>query len=100
MSGVAALLWSYNTTAPVEHIHNALLAGAEDLGPLGHDDKYGWGLVQALDAFETLKRTLSGEEGLRNWDTTLPICGEGEMLVQVDLKTDRYGNETAWVIFR
>jgi len=106
VAGAAALLFSYDTTADVSHIHNALLASARDLGVAGRDDFYGQGLVQTRDALDVLKATLSGEEDLMDWSRvvdpsdSIPTCTEEEMLVTVNLLTDRYGNETSWEVVR
>jgi hypothetical protein len=54
VSGIAALLWSYNPNLGVEMIYNALLNSAEDLGTTGRDNSYGNGLVSALDAYNAL----------------------------------------------
>jgi len=103
VAGVAALLWSHDTSVDISHIYNALLAGAidfHDLGPPGYDEHYGWGMVAALDSYDILQKTLSGEQALRTFDPSDPRCSDGEMLVRVDVKTDRYGNETCWGIYR
>lgn len=57
-------------------------------------------MVAAIDSYDILQKTLSGEQGLRTFDPSDPSCSEGEMLVRVSVKTDRYGNETCWRIFR
>ena len=100
VAGVAGLLWSYNVTAPVEHIENALLKSAEDLGQPDRDDYYGQGLVAARDALDTLEATLSGEELLWDWTPGAINCEAGQMKVKVEVKTDYYGNETSWGIYR
>jgi hypothetical protein len=106
VSAVAALLWSFNSSLDVLYIQNALLASALDLGDPGRDVFYGQGLVQAVAAFTTLNATLHGAP-LQDWTdkTSLngvvtPTCKADELLVKVDLLTDRYGNETFWEVFR
>ena len=54
VSGIAALLWSYNTNLGVNMIYNALINSAEDLGSSGRDNFYGNGLVSALAAYNSL----------------------------------------------
>lgn len=54
VSGVAALLLSFQPTASVTEIQQAMINSARDLGSTGRDDSYGYGLVQALDAAEFL----------------------------------------------
>jgi serine protease len=50
VSGVAALVWSHNTSWTPGQIRNALDATATDLGAPGRDVAYGFGLVQAKAA--------------------------------------------------
>ena len=51
VSGVAALLWSHKPAWTNAEIRRALQATAVDLGPAGIDPSYGFGLVQALAAY-------------------------------------------------
>jgi PKD repeat protein len=51
VSGVAALLWSANPSLTNTEIRTAMQATAFDLGPAGRDNAYGFGLVQAYDAW-------------------------------------------------
>ena len=55
VSAVAALVWSALPSATNVEIRNALTATAEDLGDLGRDIHYGYGLVQAADAIAYLE---------------------------------------------
>jgi PKD repeat protein len=50
VSGVAALVWSYNTSWSNDQIRTALQATTEDLGAAGRDNAYGYGLVRAKAA--------------------------------------------------
>ncbi|MHB8873361.1 MAG: S8 family peptidase [Myxococcaceae bacterium] len=54
VSGVAALVWSYNPSWTNEQIRLALRATAKDLGAAGRDNYYGYGLVQAKQALDQL----------------------------------------------
>ena len=54
VSGVAALVWSANPGWTNVEIRNALDATAMDLGDPGRDVYYGFGLVQAYDAWVSL----------------------------------------------
>lgn len=54
VSGVAALVWSADTTCTNDDVRNALAASADDLGPTGRDNAYGFGLVQAQGAIGAL----------------------------------------------
>lgn len=61
VAAVAALVWSYKTTCTATQVRNALNASAKNLGPAGRDTKFGWGLVQAVDA---KNRLLTGNCGV------------------------------------
>jgi len=69
VSGVAALVWSYNTSWTNDQIRKALQASAEDLGTTGKDNSYGYGLVQAKAALDRLQ----GSSGGGGSDTTAPV---------------------------
>ncbi len=47
VAGLVALMRQYNPDATVEQIKYALLQATEDLGPVGEDNTYGHGLVDA-----------------------------------------------------
>ncbi|MGH9509402.1 MAG: S8 family serine peptidase, partial [Terriglobales bacterium] len=47
VAGVAALVWSHYPTCTNVEIRQALRTTAQDLGPAGKDNAYGYGLVQA-----------------------------------------------------
>lgn len=52
--GVAALVWSHYSECSNGDIRSALASTAEDLGTVGRDDAYGYGLVQAKAAYDYL----------------------------------------------
>lgn len=54
VSAVAALLWSSNTSLTNVQIRNAMTSTAKDLGTAGRDVYYGFGLVQAKAALDSL----------------------------------------------
>ncbi|MCK5127061.1 MAG: S8 family peptidase [candidate division Zixibacteria bacterium] len=54
ISGIVALMRQYNPEATVEQIKNALISAARDLGPLGEDNAYGHGIVDAARVLEFL----------------------------------------------
>lgn len=62
VSGVAALVWSHNTSWTNQQIRSALTATAEDLGAAGRDNTYGWGLVRAKAALDHLNGSGGGTE--------------------------------------
>lgn len=54
VSGIAALLWSCAPTKTNTDIRNAIDQSAKDLGSLGRDTSYGYGLIQAKAALVKL----------------------------------------------
>lgn len=62
VAGIATLVWSYRPELPREVLVDVLRASARDLGPQGHDARYGHGLVDARAALEEL------------WPVSAPIC--------------------------
>jgi serine protease len=54
VSGVAALVWSYFPGCTNAQVRLALNASALDLGSIGRDIHYGYGLVQAKAAYDKL----------------------------------------------
>ena len=61
VSAVAALVWSHFPNCGQADVRKALGASAQDLGPVGRDDKYGYGLVQAKAAYDLLKTYTCGK---------------------------------------
>lgn len=57
VSGVAALVWSCYPSATNTQIRDALNATAKDKGSAGRDTQYGYGIVQAKAAVESLGAT-------------------------------------------
>jgi subtilisin family serine protease len=55
VSAVAALVWSYFPTCTGSQIRTSLNNSALDLGTVGRDTKYGYGLVQAKAAYDRIK---------------------------------------------
>jgi subtilisin family serine protease len=54
VSAVAALVWSYFPSCTATQIRNTLDKSAKDLGAVGKDNFYGYGLVQAKAAYDRL----------------------------------------------
>jgi subtilisin family serine protease len=73
-SGVMALLLSAYPDMPVATLEKALKQSASDLGPLGADNTYGYGLVDSLSAFNYLT-------GQQDIDVTDSISPERDHLV-------------------
>ncbi len=70
VSGVAALVWSSKPSATASQIRTALQTTALDLGAPGRDNSYGYGLVQAKAAIDSLA---GGGGGGGGTDVTPPV---------------------------
>ncbi len=55
-SALAALVWSHFPDCSNSNIRSAINASAEDLGSNGRDQSYGYGLVQAANAYNYLNQ--------------------------------------------
>lgn len=55
VSAVAALVWSYFPTCTAAQMRISLTKSVQDLGAVGRDVKYGYGLVQAKAAYDRIK---------------------------------------------
>jgi serine protease len=55
VAGVAALIWTHDATWTNVQIRGALQSTAKDLGAAGRDNSYGYGLVQAKAALDSLR---------------------------------------------
>ncbi len=87
VTGVAALVKSANPSKTNQEIRDHLNATAEDRGDPLRDDEYGWGLV---DAYEAYFREASLGGVVWDRDTGLPISG---VLVEVQgSQTNTNGN--------
>ena len=53
VSGTAALLWSTNPSLTRDQVESILFETADDLGPPGRDDRYGYGRVNVQRAIAT-----------------------------------------------
>ena len=63
VAAVAALVWNHFPNLSNAALRQALRDSAEDLGPVGRDNAFGYGLVQARAAFELLGGTGGGDNG-------------------------------------
>ncbi|KZN44153.1 S8 family serine peptidase [Pseudoalteromonas luteoviolacea] len=70
VAGVAVLVWSQHPSCSNVDIRNALNATAIDLGTVGRDDEYGFGLVQAKAASDYI--ATNGCGGVQ--DNTAPVA--------------------------
>lgn len=70
VAGVAALIWSKYPGATNAQVRQALDTSAQDLGAVGRDTSYGYGLVQAKAALDALA-ALNPASG--STDTTAPV---------------------------
>ncbi|WP_374585582.1 S8 family serine peptidase [Pseudoduganella sp.] len=61
VSAVAAMVWSHFPKCTQADVRSALGASALDLGIKGRDEKFGYGLVQALAAYQRLQGATCGK---------------------------------------
>ena len=54
VAGVAALVWSNHPSCTGEEIRAALKAAAQDIGPAGRDNDFGYGIAKAKDTSDYL----------------------------------------------
>ena len=93
VSGVAALVWSADPSKTNAEIRDALTATAFDLGAAGRDVAYGYGLVQAYDAWVYL-----GGGGGTNLSPTADFTYTANDLAVTftDQSSDADGSVVAW----
>jgi len=89
VAGVAALVWSHFTDKTSEEIRAALTGSAEDLGDIGRDNSYGYGLVRADRAYALLSGVLTFSP------TTAPTPQRPCFNSPEDF-TDSRGNDCVW----
>ena len=91
VSGVAALILAHDSTLTPDQLRHALESTAEDLGNLGRDDVYGWGLI---DAKATLQSVMPDQHTFE-----LLISGNGTVMVDPDQATYLYGTNVTLTAF-
>lgn len=64
VSGLAALLKSFDPTLTHTEIRNVIRDTADDLGPAGWDDRYGYGRINAHNALQALIPQIVGSDPL------------------------------------
>ncbi len=72
VTGIAAKIWSHNPSMTAQEVRDLLEMTAEDLGEVGRDDEYGWGLVDAFAAFQVISTSEPCE------DTSAAFSWNGE----------------------
>ena len=61
--GVAALAWSQRLECSNDQLRQTLRSSAQDLGAVGRDNSYGYGLIQARGAADRLALGCGGGTG-------------------------------------
>lgn len=95
VSGVAALVWSYNTSWTNAQIRNALTATAKDKGTAGRDTTYGYGIVRAKAALDYL----NAPQTVPNAPSNLRVTGNGNGSLSLAWN-DNSNNETGFKLER
>jgi hypothetical protein len=80
ITGIMALLMQAFPAATIDELETAMTVSATDLGPVGPDDDYGHGLVNAMAAY----RYLNGEPILAVYD---PVAPENDLALDFGLIT-------------
>lgn len=91
VAGVAALIWSANSSWTNVQIRDAMNATAKDLGASGRDNAYGYGLVQAYDALQLLGGGGGTTDDPPSVSITNPEAGttvSGTVIVTADASDD------------
>ncbi len=92
VSAVAALLWSSNSSLTNAEIRSAMAATAKDLGAAGRDVYYGYGLVQAKAALDSLGGVAPNQPPTAGFTfTTADLTA-----TFADTSTDSDGSVVAW----
>ncbi|KAK1746751.1 subtilase family serine peptidase [Skeletonema marinoi] len=126
VAGVAALLWSHFPDCTNNQIRNAMINSSVESGSVGWDKYYGWGRVNAGNAYELLKNgcevaggdsnppageglsyfALGGkDQGVPPAPPTAPPtpgptvpCPGAQQRFEVQIITDNYPGETTWTL--
>lgn len=69
--GVAALIWSFDTSKSAKDVWDALVTSANDKGQPGYDEKFGHGTVNALEAAKILGYQPPCTDNPVNWSLNL-----------------------------
>ncbi|GFH44035.1 PKD domain-containing protein [Chaetoceros tenuissimus] len=69
--GVAALIWSFDTSKSAKDVWDALVTSANDKGQPGYDEKFGHGTVNALGAAKILGYQPPCTDNPVNWSLNL-----------------------------
>jgi serine protease len=70
VAGVAALVWSQCPGKTAQEIRQVLESTAQDLGPLGRDNKFGHGLVRADLAYNNCKESGGNVDPIKGYEFT------------------------------
>eukprot|EP00984_Skeletonema_dohrnii_P007715 scaffold2830_cov72-Skeletonema_dohrnii-CCMP3373.AAC.2 len=123
VAGVAALLWSHFPDCTNNQIRNAMINSSVESGSAGWDEYYGWGRVNAGNAYELLKNGCEvaggdsnppADEGLSYFalggkdqgvpqtptiaPSPIPPCPGAQERFEVQILTDDYPGETTWTL--
>ncbi|WP_181405177.1 S8 family serine peptidase [Aestuariibacter sp. GS-14] len=104
VSGAAALVWSFFPSCTAAEIRSALDASALDLGTSGKDNDYGYGIIQAADAYAYLNTNgCSGEVADSNDSTTDEADSNAEEETETgsfsEVLTGLSGSRNSWLYY-
>src|SRR5581483_12127622 len=58
VSGLAVLLWSLDRSLTRDELWNVIITTCDDKGPVGWDEKFGWGRINAFTAMQKVAAPL------------------------------------------
>jgi len=87
VAGVAALLWSHFPQCTNHQLRNVLLRTAMDRGTKGCDDLYGYGIVQAKDAYDLIQSANGDCEAVGGTTPTRPSDAAKGGCEQIELES-------------
>jgi hypothetical protein len=94
-AGVAALVLSIDSSLTPDEVEAIMIQGGEDLGAVGFDIYYGWGMINAYGAMTSVFDTCGAGAGPCNTAHPTPGCSEpGCCTLVCDI--DDYCCEVAW----
>ncbi|MCH8531371.1 MAG: S8 family serine peptidase [Saccharospirillum sp.] len=92
VAGVAALVWSHFPQCSASEVRSALTTSAMDLGSAGWNTQYGYGLVQAVGAYNTLQQQPCGSNGEQ--PPSVIDLQNGETLSNLSAQAGTFGDVT------
>lgn len=101
VSGLAALIWSMDPTLTNNAVKSHIQQTADDLGPAGRDDNYGWGRINAYRAISALAApdppalsAIENVDGAPNYTVTWSAVADATGYLLQEANTASFGSAT------